>query len=723
MAIPNTVLVVEDDPEIGSMLSKSFSILGYNVTHASDGHQALEQIEAGYFDVVLLDIMLPGPNGMEILKQIRKQRPKTEVIMLTAYASLDTAVDALRLGAYDYVTKPFKFDTIRSAVRRAVEKQRLEANLAAIYDLSREMTLSLSVNQVIWVVADTVEQVLELGTCAIGLIDDERDELYLLSPHGVEQEAGDRELNELHRLSLSGDEGVTVAVVHSGELLYAPDVQEEPRYVKVRATTRSELAVPLKVKERVIGVLDVESPDVNAFSKADVRLFSALAAQAAVAIENARLHEQARQEIAERRRAEEGQRRALAKVLQATRALRESEKAERAAREQAETLRQATTALASTLDLNVILNSILTYLEQVVPYASASVFLYEQRKKRLRVVAAKGFPFLDQVIGRDFPADNAIWLELDRTRQPLILPDARADHRFEKWGSVDIADIRGWMGVPLIAQGELVGYLTFDSRQVGAYSEKEAALAQAFVNQAAAAIQNARLFKQVRAGRERLQALSRRHVEAQEAERGRIARELHDETGQALSAMLLGLSLFAREVDRPDAIIARASEMEKMVDEMLENLHRLAINLRPASLDLLGLVPALGQYIETFGEQHNITPQFETLIGLGGERLPPAVETAIYRIVQEALTNVARHAQATYVDVLLERRGDQIVTIVEDDGIGFNVEEAMQGSRLGLFGMRERAEMLGGVMTIESTIGAGTTVIVEIPYDISNART
>jgi signal transduction histidine kinase len=339
------------------------------------------------------------------------------------------------------------------------------------------------------------------------------------------------------------------------------------------------------------------------------------------------------------------------------------------------------------------------------------------------VVAAKGFPFPERVIGRHFPVDNAIWLELERTRQPLILPDARADHRFEKWISADVDDIRGWMGVPLIAQGELVGYLTFDSHQIAAYTEKEAALAQAFVNQAAAAIQNARLFKQVRAGRERLQALSRRHVEAQEAERSRIARELHDETGQALSAMLLGLSLFEREANHPEAIIARAAEMEKMVDEMLENLHRLAMNLRPASLDLLGLVPALGQYIESFGHQHNIAPQFETLIDLGGERLPTAVETAIYRIVQEALTNVARHAQATYVDVLLERRGDQIVTIVEDDGIGFNVEEAIQGSRLGLFGMRERAEMLGGVMTIESTIGAGTTVLVEIPYDLSNTGT
>jgi signal transduction histidine kinase len=152
-----------------------------------------------------------------------------------------------------------------------------------------------------------------------------------------------------------------------------------------------------------------------------------------------------------------------------------------------------------------------------------------------------------------------------------------------------------------------------------------------------------------------------------------------------------------------------------MVDDMLENLHRLAMNLRPAALDHLGLVPALEQYIETFNQQYSIKTQFEA-VGLGEERLLPEIETALYRIVQESLTNVVRHAQATQADVLVKRRDDQVITIVEDNGEGFDPETAMQTSRLGLLGMRERAEMLNGKLVIESTPGSGTTVLVEVPH-------
>ncbi len=144
------------------------------------------------------------------------------------------------------------------------------------------------------------------------------------------------------------------------------------------------------------------------------------------------------------------------------------------------------------------------------------------------------------------------------------------------------------------------------------------------------------------------------------------------------------------------------------------------MDLRPASLDHLGLTAALRQYIETFSQQHGLKMQFE-VVGLDDQRrLPPAVETNIYRIVQEALANVVRHAQATRIDVLLERRGDQMVTIVEDNGIGFDLEAARQSGRLGLLGMRERAEMLGGTLEIESTIGSSTTIYVEVPYGHSN---
>jgi len=346
MTSSDKILIVDDDSEICELLSISLSCLGYEVTSANDGLQALERIGAERFNVVVLDLMLPGPDGIEVLRHIREQRTETEVIILTAYASLETAIKALRMGAYDYVTKPFRVDTIRSTIRRAVEKQRLETRLAAIYDLSREMALSLNVDRVAEVVLDIVERVLEFEICDLWLIDEEQDQLYRLAARGTEEEAGDRKQEaggkrqeagskrqeaggkrqeaggkrretgsrgqeagsrkrgELYRLPLSGEKGIIAAVARSGDPLYVPDVREDPRYVAVRATTRSELAVPLKAQEHVIGVLSVESAELDTFSPADARLFSTLAAQAAVAIENARLHEQARQEITERKRAE-----------------------------------------------------------------------------------------------------------------------------------------------------------------------------------------------------------------------------------------------------------------------------------------------------------------------------------------------------------------------------------------------------------------------------------
>jgi two-component system sensor histidine kinase UhpB len=155
--------------------------------------------------------------------------------------------------------------------------------------------------------------------------------------------------------------------------------------------------------------------------------------------------------------------------------------------------------------------------------------------------------------------------------------------------------------------------------------------------------------------------------------------------------------------------------LKSQANDILENLHRLAIDLRPASLDHVGLVGALRQYTQTFSEQHDLPIQFE-VVGLDERRLSTAVETNLYRIVQEALTNVVRHAKASRIDVLLERRGDQLITIIEDDGIGFDLRSAGQNSRLGLVGMRERAEMLDGTLMVESNGDTGTTIFVEVPY-------
>jgi signal transduction histidine kinase len=216
-----------------------------------------------------------------------------------------------------------------------------------------------------------------------------------------------------------------------------------------------------------------------------------------------------------------------------------------------------------------------------------------------------------------------------------------------------------------------------------------------------------------------LHALSQRLMKAQEDERLHLSRELHDESGQLLAALTVQLGLLDRDADHPEAVRSRINGLNETANMIRENLHRLAVNLRPASLDHLGLITALQQFIQEFSRQNNIKIDFEC-VGTQGrdKRLPIEIETALFRIVQESLTNVVLHAQATRVDVLLSLKHDCVGAMVEDNGIGFVPTLAMMEEQLGLFGMRERLEMLGGTLMIESSPGKGTTVKAELPrYD------
>lgn len=211
---------------------------------------------------------------------------------------------------------------------------------------------------------------------------------------------------------------------------------------------------------------------------------------------------------------------------------------------------------------------------------------------------------------------------------------------------------------------------------------------------------------------------------AQEEERRRISRGLHDEAGQALTSILVGLKLLESATDVRQAHQQSAS-LRALTVETLEALHDLALELRPGVLDELGLAPTLERYVKDFGAKHRLAADFQAH-GFDGRRLPTSIETTLYRIAQEALANVARHAGAANVSVLLERRGNSAILIVEDDGQGFDVETVLgrgrDGGRLGLFGMQERAVLIDGTLTIESSSGGGTTVFVEVPLSWAEER-
>ena len=275
--------------------------------------------------------------------------------------------------------------------------------------------------------------------------------------------------------------------------------------------------------------------------------------------------------------------------------------------------------------------------------------------------------------------------------------------------------------VPLLTRSEVLGVLNLASDDLVSFDEQDLTLLSAIGRQLGVAVENARLWE----GLKQRDRLRRQFVEqamaAQEEERKRIARELHDQIGQALTSLLLGLGGLEAEADGSRGLMvtrARLQDLRAIVADTLDGVRDLAVGLRPSVLDDLGLVPALRRVVRTINARHALTIDFQTL-GSEGVRLPPAVETALYRIVQEALTNVVQHANASRVSLLLEVRAGAVALIVEDDGQGFEVErlerDPVDRQSLGLYGMRERAEQLGGRLTIESAPGVGTTVFVEVP--------
>jgi two-component system sensor histidine kinase UhpB len=214
--------------------------------------------------------------------------------------------------------------------------------------------------------------------------------------------------------------------------------------------------------------------------------------------------------------------------------------------------------------------------------------------------------------------------------------------------------------------------------------------------------------------RGRLREVAERALFAAEEERKRIARELHDETAQLLAALLIRIRIVRRARD-PQALDALLDDMRREIAEALEGVRRFARGLRPPALDELGLVPAIESHVRSVSEIARIPVELDA--EPIGTALPPEAELAVYRIVQEALSNVVRHARATRATVRMRRTASVLEVRVEDDGRGFDAERAAGGGGggLGLFGMSERAGYLGGRVEVTSTPGAGTRVCAEIP--------
>ena len=388
------------------------------------------------------------------------------------------------------------------------------------------------------------------------------------------------------------------------------------------------------------------------------------------------------------------------------------------ARKVAETTSSANLAIAQTLSFDSVLDTLLDYLKRLVPYDMAAVLLLDAESRLVVHASRASAEWFEPVLARGAIIDtrnDSVFASVFDSRESVLIPDTQKMQAGEDSPMAALGRERAasWLGVPLQAGGDLLGLFLLEKAEPNAFTPDHRRLAEALVGPAAAAIQNVVLFEQLRASHERMQTLSRRLVEVQESERRVVARELHDEASQALAALTIDLNLLQREADDPAAVRRWVAKLDGTLKGIQENLHRLAMDLRPATLDHVGLKAALIQQCDALRERNglNVTCNLEDT----PERLSPEMETALYRIAQEALTNVIRHARARSVGVELRFPDNQVKLTVQDDGTGFEMSPKLFEDRIGLLGMRERAEVLGGAFALQSAKGAGTTISVTLP--------
>jgi GAF domain-containing protein/anti-sigma regulatory factor (Ser/Thr protein kinase) len=480
----------------------------------------------------------------------------------------------------------------------------------------------------------------------------------------------------------TGAVGLAVAerrAVVSNDVLTDPRLRysQEARAVIEKTLVRSVLAVPLIVKDQVIGALGLVDTTGRVFTTDDVQLAQAFADQAAVALENARLYADA-----ERRRVE------------------------------AETLAGVVRTISATLDLDAILRHVAAAGRELCASDIAHILLRDADSDTMfdrygvgHCSAPEDWPHVERGKG----AGGTAW----STGRPYRTSNRLGDPRIGRDYSEQVAreGVVTTLVVPIWIGGQVEGLLYVSNRTPRPFSDRDEAILSRLADHAAIAIQNATLFS-------RLQGLSGRLMEVQEAERRHLARELHDEIGQLLTGLRLTLDV----PEPPSASVReRLGQAQILVQELLDRIRALSLDLRPSILDDLGLLPALLGHVERYTSQTKIRVHLEHS-GLD-RRFPPETETAAYRIVQEALTNVARHGRVDEVTVRLWATDETLGVQVEDHGAGFDPRMVLEAGRSGgLAGLRERAALLNGHLTVETEPGRGVRLTAEVPLNGSLRR-
>jgi PAS domain S-box-containing protein len=628
------ILVVDDEPGYRKTLSDILRLKGYRVVEAADGNAVLAQLDeckdAGGVappEVALIDLMLQDVSGLDLIQEIKARSPFTECILLTGYASQNSAIQAVNLGAYGYVQKPCDMESLLIMIRRAIEKQdaqralrESEERYRRLVESSNDMVFSVDRDGV-FRTADGV-RLREFGMTTEDMVGRSLESLF--------GERG-RGYAERHRQILSDGKTFTF------ENVFELGGRERTDLINV---------YPIKDEHGEVESVGVVCRDITE-------------------------RKQAEEEIRQRNRE-------LAALL------------------------HVSELLAGRVDLEALLDVIVGAIVDTLPVAEgASLWLYDEQRDCLVARAWAG-----SSEGISAPGGEALPLarQVYRTGQPYIPGDAGGE-------------VLSGTGVPLTVEGQVVGAILVESfSHIQAFSERDLDLLQSLASQVAVAIRDAQLFEEVTRQHKQLRELHARLEAAEEAERQRLARLLHDLVGQNLTVLGLNLNIAHSQLpgDTPDLVNTYLDDSIVLVKQVTKCVRDVMVDLRPPVLDDCGLVAALRWY----GER--VVARAGVAVDVRGEEpaLSPSVSNTVFRIAQEALTNVVKHAQAQTVQMSVDSEPGGLRLVIEDDGVGFDAASLSgpdENHGWGLLTMIERAITVGGRCEIQSRPQAGTRVVLEVP--------
>ncbi|MBI4212933.1 MAG: GAF domain-containing protein [Chloroflexi bacterium] len=380
------------------------------------------------------------------------------------------------------------------------------------------------------------------------------------------------------------------------------------------------------------------------------------------------------------------------------------------------TLNAVAASVSQSLELQTVMDAALDNVLPLMTADAGGILLWDERGESLEYRAYRGLSdeFVRGVSG--LKLGEGIAGRVAASAGPIVVEDIATDERVNR-EVVRRSGLHAFASTPLRAKEQIVGVMNVGRRDRRAFDERDVQLLLAIGNQVGVAVENAQLWAELQQKERARTTLLKKVISAQEEERQRIARELHDEMAQGLTALIMGLGRLERAgPEISPGIIGLVDNVKSFAAQALADTRRLILDLRPPVLDDLGLVPAVRMLAETRLEEQGVTVSVSSE-GLG-DGLPAHLNVTIFRVLQEAISNCARHSRARTVKIRLNSCSGRFQAVVEDDGIGFDpasIVQSTEGGRLGVLGMKERASLLGGSLEVRSRPGQGTSVALDIP--------